>query len=577
VSEFATPTGEPSGFNQVGSPDAFTSRSGMLSGLYAAADAWDAAASTLTNVASALSTDSKTLQANWQSTAATAVLADLGKTITSADHGSETFRQYAHNLRAIAAYLQKIRNIKSELRNIWRLILIDIFVGLAAIALGFVASEVLGVVFPVLGDLLSSVFGAAEDAGLSGLAEGDSIPLATDEVISASQIPTKDVGPIDAVEPDVTTDPGPGLGEPKPVEPGNPPEPQVVPQTSSEDGNLLSQIHFLLFLPSLSLSLYSFSSRSPWRQRGQRRSSRARMLVSMTAVVTAALVAATLAAALATHSASRGGGEALWRTSAPSTDLASSSTPVGTGSGGGTGSEGADLTLAAQSAWVRLGGRLTLHLGIAAPVTRAHLRLSVVVDDRLTTRSALVQTFRGVPESPAIDTIGPLPLSDLPTDAVGDRVLSVDVLHSGVPAPATTGTSAPTATLHLYDCASCTGVYPVQVELTDTSGARLARFTTEMVVVPPTAPAEPLQVSWVLPFGGTSLPVTPAGKLVATSKEVAQAGTIADALASDPDVPVTLAPSPATLEALAADPSGHRGPKFCFRANGGLRLVGSYQ
>jgi len=280
------------------------------------------------------------------------------------------------------------------------------------------------------------------------------------------------------------------------------------------------------------------------------------MLVSMTAVVTAALVAATLAAALATHSASRGGGEALWRTSAPSTDLASSSTPVGTGSGGGTGSEGADLTLAAQSAWVRLGGRLTLHLGIAAPVTRAHLRLSVVVDDRLTTRSALVQTFRGVPESPAIDTIGPLPLSDLPTDAVGDRVLSVDVLHAGVPAPATTGTSAPTATLHLYDCASCTGVYPVQVELTDTSGARLARFTTEMVVVPPTAPAEPLQVSWVLPFGGTSLPVTPAGKLVATSKEVAQAGTIADALASDPDVPVTLAPSPATLEALAADPSG---------------------
>lgn len=278
----------------------------------------------------------------------------------------------------------------------------------------------------------------------------------------------------------------------------------------------------------------------------------------MAAVATAALVTASLAAALATGTVASGAAASSERTrpatarhlSARASRLASTSTPASAGTGS------ADLTLAAQSSWVHLGGRLTLHLGIAAPVTRAHLRLSVVVDDRLTTRSALVQTFRGVPESPAIDTIGPLRLSELPTDAVGDRVLSVDVLRAGAAAPATAGTPAPTATLRLYDCASCTGVYPVQVELTDTSGTDLARFTTEMVVVPPAAPVEPLQVSWVLPFGGTSLPVTPSGKLAATSSEVAQSGTIADALASEPSVPVTLAPSPATLEALAADSSG---------------------
>jgi len=287
------------------------------------------------------------------------------------------------------------------------------------------------------------------------------------------------------------------------------------------------------------------------------------MLVSLSAIVAAALVAAMLASALSAervghvvHVSSakaardEGAGASAGRTGDQARLL-------GTASGTRTSGGRADLTLAAQSSWVRLGGRFDLHLGIAAALDRAHLRLSVVVDDRLSTRSALVESFRGVPESPAIDTIGPLSLSSLPTDAVGDRVLSIAVDHGG--AVASTSASSvpkPTATLQLYDCASCTGVYPVQVELTDTSGSHLARFTTEMVVVPPTTPAAPLQVSWVLPIGGASVPVEPDGTFAATRGEVAQAGSVADALSSVPEVPVTLAPSPATLEALADNPSG---------------------
>jgi uncharacterized protein YukE len=163
MSAFALPESTPSGFQQVGSPDALVGQSGMVGGLERAAEAWDAAASTLEAVASALGTDTSALRASWEGTAATQTLKQMQQAIASANSGAQSFRQYADNLRAIAAYVRKIRQLKAAMHNIWKLILIDIFVGLAALVVGFVGAELLGPVFSalssVLGRLLTTVAG----------------------------------------------------------------------------------------------------------------------------------------------------------------------------------------------------------------------------------------------------------------------------------------------------------------------------------------------------------------------------------------------------------------------------------
>lgn len=232
MSEFATPTSTPSGFNQVGSPDALTGQSGMVSGLEAAAEAWDATAATLENVAHALSTDSRTLARSWQGAAAESSLRSLDKTIASANSGVTTFRSYAHNLRVLAAYIKKIRSIKAMLRNIWKLILISVFVGLAALALGVVAAEFLAPLLPSIGEFLGGLASSVGDLlGLGGDASAGvaELPEVAPEVMAAPEVSEDVAGTTAPVEPALTVDPGsadpvptsgqvgPAPGEPEPT------------------------------------------------------------------------------------------------------------------------------------------------------------------------------------------------------------------------------------------------------------------------------------------------------------------------------------------------------------------------
>jgi len=220
VSQFGLPTGTPSGFNQVGSPDALTSQSGMISGLYAAADSWDATGSTLQNVASALGTDASTLSQSWEGPAATSSINEINKTITAANQGAASFHQYADSLRQIAAYIKKIRHIKALLHNIWKLILVDIFVALAAMVLGFVFSELIGAALPVLMDLVSAL-GLTGDVGdlVDGVTAvdeltkiGETIPEVTsDGGLDSGQVPEA-IGSLDHTEPTVTPEDTPVTG-----------------------------------------------------------------------------------------------------------------------------------------------------------------------------------------------------------------------------------------------------------------------------------------------------------------------------------------------------------------------------
>ncbi len=107
------------------------------------------------------------------------------------------------------------------------------------------------------------------------------------------------------------------------------------------------------------------------------------------------------------------------------------------------------------------------------------------------------------------------------------------------------------------------GVFPVEIELRDPSSSKVYdHFVTDIVAVRKRAadevPSEPLQVAWL--WHVTTTPTTPvSASSIATdptlARDVAANGRlsrIARALGQVGDVPITLVPSPATVDALDA-------------------------
>ena len=108
---------------------------------------------------------------------------------------------------------------------------------------------------------------------------------------------------------------------------------------------------------------------------------------------------------------------------------------------------------------------------------------------------------------------------------------------------------------------SDSGVYPLEVDLRSASDESLAHFVTHVVVAPVTADGAltvgvPLQVAWVWPLRadpssiGGKIPVNPT--TLADLEPTGRLGRQATQVAADTDVPLTLAPSPETLEAWNA-------------------------
>ncbi|MGQ0802988.1 MAG: DUF6049 family protein [Actinomycetota bacterium] len=102
-----------------------------------------------------------------------------------------------------------------------------------------------------------------------------------------------------------------------------------------------------------------------------------------------------------------------------------------------------------------------------------------------------------------------------------------------------------------------TGVYPVELELRDAEGNALAAFVLPLVVVAPgpggTPPlGEKLRVAWVWPLVADPA-IQPDGKpdpeVMVELQAPGRLGGQVDALAAAPDIPVTIAPGPETLEA----------------------------
>jgi len=190
------------------------------------------------------------------------------------------------------------------------------------------------------------------------------------------------------------------------------------------------------------------------------------------------------------------------------------------------------FALAAQSAWIAPGAGFVMRLSSANVPAGAQVALTV--HDGLGSRTAFDASVAGTNLPPTRERTT-FAFDALVRDpATGDRLLAL---------PTTSITD--------------NGVYPLEVDLRSASDESLARFVTHVVVAPvgadgTLAVGTPLRVAWVWPLRADPASTTVADPNLTTLADLQPGGRLgrqAAALATNPDVPLTLAPSPETLEA----------------------------
>ncbi len=195
------------------------------------------------------------------------------------------------------------------------------------------------------------------------------------------------------------------------------------------------------------------------------------------------------------------------------------------------------LALVSQDAWTVLGG--TFHACLQIAELGPGEQLLVAVHQSVPTRSS----FDSQQSGPVLTQVV-LPVDALPTSTAGCRSVAI-------PLSAAAGAFAGQLAV------PGEGVYPLDVELRDNQETGLARFVSYLVAVAagpggqPTPLTNKLGVAWVWPLA-TRPGLNPDGSINATTAAaVDPAGTLGRQvaeLAAHPTVPVTLAPSPETLD-----------------------------
>jgi hypothetical protein len=211
------------------------------------------------------------------------------------------------------------------------------------------------------------------------------------------------------------------------------------------------------------------------------------------------------------------------------------------------------LALVSQDPWTVLGG--TLHACVQIAVLAPGEQLLVAVHQNIPTRSG----FDTQQVGPVLTQVV-LPVDGLPASSAGCRAVTIPL--------ATAAGAFGTGQLAVPGV----GVYPLEFELRDSQEQGLARFVSDLVAVDagpggqPVALTNKLGVAWVWPLA-TSPGLSPDGSIKAsTAAALDPAGTVGRqvaALAAHPAVPVTLAPSPETLDSWSTvartDPGAAQG------------------
>ena len=226
------------------------------------------------------------------------------------------------------------------------------------------------------------------------------------------------------------------------------------------------------------------------------------------------------------------------------------------------------FVLDAQSEWVvapkapRSGGSAPpalFDLALTARGAPTGATVEVILYPRLRSRYAFKDVVRNGPRGSPLTSIAPIPYDSLEPHPRSAAVATLD-LPVVQTASTATGTRLGLACAPPTGAGTCTGVYPVVVELQEPTGKVLHRFTTFLTYVAGRS-AHPLELSWIVPIDTpVSLSPHPSGPtngigLPSAVDTSALEATIAQLRSSA--VPVTLDVSPETLQVLArAGPKG---------------------
>ncbi|MDQ1402518.1 MAG: hypothetical protein QOG03_834 [Actinomycetota bacterium] len=198
----------------------------------------------------------------------------------------------------------------------------------------------------------------------------------------------------------------------------------------------------------------------------------------------------------------------------------------------------ATIRLVSQTPWVGQGGELDLGLVVQSP-GRSDVEVAVTVRQAVTSRSAFAQTLAGRFSSAVIDVTSAT-LAELKPTPTGGVFVRLPVQDPSQPRDR--------SRLLLRSA----GVYPVVVELrTPGDGRVLDRFVTHLLYAP-TAAKQKLGVAWVVPFHAAPAIEADGRRRLPPATAAGLAG-LSHSIASHPTVPLTLAPTPETLEAMGSD------------------------
>jgi hypothetical protein len=191
-------------------------------------------------------------------------------------------------------------------------------------------------------------------------------------------------------------------------------------------------------------------------------------------------------------------------------------------------------------------------LELTARDAPAGAMVEVSLYPRLRSRYAFERAARSGPRGNPLTTTAPVAYDSLPPDLRSAATVSLD-LPVVQTASTGRGTRLGLACAPPTGTGTCTGVYPVVVELQRSTGKVLHRFTTFLTYVAGKS-AHPLELAWVVPIDApVSLSSHPTGPTRGIAPLGAPDASALEALIAQfraSTVPVTLDPSPETLQQL---------------------------
>lgn len=224
------------------------------------------------------------------------------------------------------------------------------------------------------------------------------------------------------------------------------------------------------------------------------------------------------------------------------------------------------LTLRSIPPWVRPSGRA--NIDIAVSPAEGDLELGLHLHGAVGSRSEFERTVVGRSLGGLVGSVT-VPVSELPEARRGARRILLDLgPPPEEPPPDGTdgdavnedgdgsdgdGEDAPPEPISLP--VPRAGVHPLVLELFDADGESVDRVVTHLVVLDSEAVRSPLAVAWIWPWEVPHALTPEGGPAPRLEEAVADDGRLAhlvEALGTGADIPLTLAPRPATVDAWAA-------------------------